>query len=463
MLEFDSEKILEKLIMVDAKTNILSTNSDIRRGDTFALVFGDCLRYSPERKSWFYYDGIRWVMDKGGLIASELCKKLVGQLEQYCNTEIDKDERYSYLKIVSQWQKLKVREAIIRDARSVNPIHTSDFDTNPYLLNLLNGTYDLKNGVLREHNPDDLITKLSPVEFVEGASSERWDEFINEIMSLDGERVEFLQQALGYSLSGNTNKECLFFLYGETTRNGKGTLMESVLGVLGDYGSAVRPETIASSNRASTTHSEDLARLQGIRLANISEPPKNMPLNSALVKTLTGGDTINARFLNENSFDYKPQFKLYINTNHLPTVSDCTVFSSDRIYIIPFNRHFAPHEQDKNLKARFATNEVRSAILNWLLVGYYKSLHGFCECKAVDDAINHYKAISDVIYNFITNVFIPDESGKTPVSEAHRQYLNWAREYGHPQYSVREFGKKIKTHVNTKQFKMGGHAIRCIW
>lgn len=462
MLEYDSTKIMQKLKDVDAKNSILSTTSDIRRSDTFALMFMDCLRYSPERKSWFYYNGKMWQMDKGGMIASELCKKLVNQLVLYCNNEIDDNEQYQYMRNAIQWQKLSVRESIIRDARSVMPIDASEFDSNDHLLNLNNGTFNLKTGLLQEHSPDDMITKLAPVDFVQGADNERWNTFITEIMSDDMQKVEFLQRALGYSLSGSTNQECLFFLYGESTRNGKGTLMESIMGVMGDYSSAVRPETIANSTRSSNSHSEDLARLQGIRLANISEPPKAMQLNSALVKTLTGGDTINARFLNENSFDYKPQFKLYINTNHLPSVNDYTVFSSDRIFVIPFNRHFSPQEQDKSLKQLFSTDEIKSAILNWLIIGYYKAQNGFGECQAVQNAVAEYRQNSDYIYNFITNVLIYDKSGKTPVFDAHRQYTNWAIANNHPQYDIRVFGKKINKYVNTKVCKIGNQSFRCI-
>lgn len=147
----------------------------------------------------------------------------------------------------------------------------------------------------------------------------------------------------------------MFFLYGETTRNGKGTLMESVLRVLGDYGKAVRPETIAQKHTVnSQAPSEDIARLAGIRFANISEPSRGLVLNAAQVKNMTGNDTLNARFLNENSFDFEPQFKLYINTNYLPVISDMTMFSSNRVIIIPFDRHFESWEQDRTLKEEFA-------------------------------------------------------------------------------------------------------------
>lgn len=203
------------------------------------------------------------------------------------------------------------------------------------------------------------------VGYVPDAANEGFSKFIEEITSGDKEKAIFLQKALGYGISGDTRYECMFFLYGETTRNGKGTLMESVLSVMGDYGRAVRPETVAlKSNNNSSNPTEDIARLAGIRFANISEPSRGLFLNAAQVKNMTGNDTLNARFLHENSFDFKPQFKLYVNTNYLPVINDMTIFSSNRVHIIPFDRYFKEWEQDKSMKSEFATDGAKSAIIS---------------------------------------------------------------------------------------------------
>ena len=190
----------------------------------------------------------------------------------------------------------------------------------------------MRTCIPKEHSPDDFLTKISPVDYDPNAKSERFDRFIDEVMSADKDKVLFLQKALGYGICGDTRYECMFFLYGETTRNGKGTLMESVLKVLGDYGKAVRPETIAQKHNVnSQAPSEDIARLAGIRFANIAEPSRGLMLNAAQIKNMTGNDTLNARFLNENSFDFESQFKLYINTNYFPVISDMTIIAGYRI------------------------------------------------------------------------------------------------------------------------------------
>lgn len=329
-------------------------SGDIGYGRLFADMFKTIARYVPERKKWFVYDGKRWIPDIANLKIMELGKDLADALLLYTSTIKDEEKRLLFLKESKYWQQRRFRETYIKEAQSIYPVPMERFDSNRYLFNCNNVTFDLRTGIPKEHSPKDFLTKISPVDYAPDARSARFDRFINEVMSADKEKALFLQKALGYGICGDTSYECMFFLYGETTRNGKGTLMESVLKVLGDYGKAVRPETIAQKHSVnSQAPSEDIARLAGIRFANISEPSRGLVLNAAQVKNMTGNDTLNARFLNENSFDFEPQFKLYINTNYLPVIFDMTMFASNRVIIIPFDRHFEPWEQDRTLKEEF--------------------------------------------------------------------------------------------------------------
>ena len=298
------------------------------------------------------------------------------------------------------------------------PIPMDAFDRDPFLFNCQNGTIHLKDMSFLPHAPEDKITKISDVVYDPDARCERFDQFVDEIMSGDKDRARFLQRSLGYALSGDTRFECLFILYGATTRNGKGTLMESVLKVMGEYGSTVRPETISMKQNASSQNpTEDIARLAGIRFANISEPSRGLLLNAAQVKSMTGNDTLNARFLHENSFDFQPQFKIYMNTNYLPVITDMTLFSSGRIMIIPFERHFEEDQQDKSLKKTFVSEKNQSAILNWLLEGY-KGLHleGLTMPESVHFATERYRHESDKV-----GLFIEDEM--EPVANAEERTL----------------------------------------
>lgn len=248
-----------------------------------------------------------------------------------------------------------------------------------------------------------MLATISGVKYDPEATSELWERFIDDVTQGDKDTAIYLQKAMGYGLTGDTSEECFFTLYGATTRNGKGTLMETYMALVGGYGRAARPETIAQKDKTnSNAPTEDIARLAGARVVNISEPGKQMVLSASLVKTLTGRDTINARFLNENSFEFVPQFKLFINTNHLPKVTDPTVFDSGRVKVVPFNRHFSEEEQDKTLKRRLRQTENLSGILNWCLDGLRLLQEtGLDAPRTVREATAQYRRDSDKIARFV--------------------------------------------------------------
>ena len=198
---------------------------------------------------------------------------------------------------------------------------------------------------------------------------ERWDEFIDEIMCHDRERALYLQRALGYSLLGANPEECMFVAYGATTRNGKGTLMESVAYALGEYARAVDRDFLMEGRSAGGAD-EELASLEGVRLVTISEPTKGKRLDEGKVKTLTGNDTISTRHLYGTQIQFVPQCVFWLSCNSLPTVTDPTVFSSGRMRVIPFERHFGEDEQDRGLKALFRSDRGQRTIMDWLCEGF---------------------------------------------------------------------------------------------
>ena len=433
--------------------------TDIGAGMLFADFYQEKLRYVPERKSWFYYENGIWTHDIGGLKTMKLCMALANLLHMYALKIEDEHKRKIYMDYSKKWQSHNYRVNILKDAQVYHPISISEFDSDPYIFNCKNGTLDVRKRTCQEHKSSDKLTKISNVVFDSNAHSDRWDNFILEIMSGDIEKARFLQKIFGYGLTGDTRHECMTILCGASTRNGKGTLCESVLKVLGSYGCTARPETIAQkSNTNSSQPSEDIARLAGVRFVNISEPGKGLVLNAAQVKSMTGNDTLNARFLHENSFDFRPLFKLYINTNYLPTVNDMTIFTSERIIIIPFGRHFDESEQDKSLKKEFAKDEVQSAILNWLLDGYeLLQKEGLAIPQSVKDATAQYQHNSDKLQLFIDECMEQgDYEEKT--STIYLSYRNWCIENGHYAESMRNFKQSLEAIVPVvrKRPKVGG-------
>ena len=360
----------------------------------------------------------------------ELCKRLADELVIYALSLPDRRERDQYRQFVERWQIRRNCETILKDAASVYPAKLSDFDSRPYLFNCKNGTLDLQTRAFHEHNPADMLATISDVKYDPEARSELWGRTIQDVMQGDIDLACYLQKSLGYGLTGDTCEECFFLLYGPTTRNGKGTIMETYMKMLGGYGKAARPETIAlRQNYNSSGLSEDIAKLAGARAVNISEPHKQMVLSAALVKTLTGNDTMTARFLNENSFEFKPQFKLFINTNHLPKANDVTIFSSGRVKVLPFNHHFSPEEQDKTLKKRL--EKELSGVLNWCLEGLWLMREtGFEPPKSVQSATEKYHHDSDKLTRFVEEMLEFDPDGEVRTGDAYREYRDWCQRNG---------------------------------
>lgn len=435
--------------------------TDIGNGNLFADWAKALARYVPERKLWYTFNGKVWEPDTGNLRVMELCKKLADELVIYAVGLPEGLERDKYRKSVERWQVRRNREIILKDAAGVYPIKLNEFDSSPWLFNCQNGTLDLQTRVFKQHDSADLLATISGVEYDPNVHSTLWEQTISDVTQGDLDLSAYLQKALGYGLTGDTSEECFFLLYGPTTRNGKGTVMETYMKLLGGYGKAARPETIALRQHTNSSGpTEDIAKLAGARAVNISEPDKQMVLSAALVKTLTGNDTMTARFLNENSFEFKPQFKLFINTNHLPKANDVTIFSSGRVKVLPFNRHFEPEEQDKSLKKRL--EQELPGILNWCLDGLWlMNETGFEPPEAVLQATSQYQHDSDKLTRFVEEMLISETTGEVRAEETYKAYRDWCQRNGQyaDAYPAFKQGMAAYAEIKKKRPRGAGKAV----
>ena len=420
---------------------------EIGIGYAFADYFKPIARFDRERGIWYVYDGKIWQPDENALAVAELAKILADRLYSFALQITDEDTRNRYIKRVQKLQMRKNRRTMIEDAKSVYPVSHTVFDRNTDLFNCQNGTLNLTTGEFRPHDPADFLTMMSGITYDPDATCPRWEQFISEVMCNDADLALYLQKALGYALTGDTSLECLFILYGATSRNGKGTTMETFLKIMGDYGKTSNPEMLSTKfgNTNASGPSEEIARLAGDRFVIISEPEKKITFNAALVKRMTGNDTLNARFLHENSFDFRPNFKIFINTNYKPSVSDMTLFYSNRLKLIPFKRHFEEHEQDKGLKAFFASPESQSAIFNWCYQGYklFKK-HGLDDPAAVTEATKEYQDESDRIGQFVDAWLEEGEAYEERTSAVYRLYGQWCDKYGYRKENSTNFNNAIQ-------------------
>lgn len=454
-------KTLESILKDLRAEQYGTTDKDLAR--LFSDVFKNVHRYNPSRKDFMRYDGKRWIDDIEGLSARQSAKKLSDALLRYAVT-VDSDGKY--LKGVSPLCNLRNRDTMLKDSRDIQYFTNEDLDKNDYLLNLQNGTLDLSDDKPKfmEHNPDMLLSKICNVSYDPNAKCEEWDKFLLEIMQGDRDKIEYLQKIAGLSLTGCTEQESCYILYGSTTRNGKSTFCETLIYLMGDYALTMKPETLAvKQNLDSRQASGDIARLAGCRFVNASEPPKRMLFDTALLKSLLGRDSITARHLHQREFEFIPKFKLVINTNYLPTITDDTVFSSGRINVVSFDRHFEPHEQDKHLKDRLRQKQELSGILNWCIEGlrlYRKD--GLEPPEAVKNATAAYRSDSDKIGSFINECLTKAEVN-SKAKDIYDVYAKWCDSNGYGTENKGNFFGELKNKgVFANSGTVGGKTVKNI-
>ena len=391
-------------------------------------------RYCADANTWFVYRGGVWKKDPGGVAIASKAKVLSAAVASYAASITDDQRRKAWLGFAGRWCSYNSRRTYIRDAASVWPVQRSEFDRYPWLFNVMNGTLDLHNGEFRSHDPADMLTRQGSVVYDPDARCERWESFVQEIFPNDPDTLDFMQRWLGYSLAGDLSEEKMVMLHGESTRNGKSTLCECISAVMGDYATSINPDSLGEQRRSDGTGpSEDIARLNGIRFAVMPEPKNTLRLDAGRIKQLTGGDTVNARFLGENSFTFKSMAHITANANSLPEVNDMTVFWSGRVLVVPFTRHFEEWEQDPHLKAKMSTEEAKSGILNWMLEGLRKYRQDRLKTSAaMQTALDEYRYESDKLSRFIGDCLpvSKDPGLKIRTEDVYANYQAWCRENG---------------------------------
>jgi putative DNA primase/helicase len=320
------------------------------------------------------------------------------------------------------------------------PVTPAQLDADPWVLNVLNGVLDLCTGKLREHRRDDLLTKLAPVAYDAAAVCPTWEAFLSRVLAGDVELIRFAQKALGYSLTGSTQEQCLFMLYG-TGANGKSTFIQTISVLLGDYAQQTPTETLLV--KTGGTVNNDVARLQGARWVAAVEAEHGKRLAEVQVKQVTGGDTITARFLYGEYFEYQPAFKLWLAVNHKPVVQGTDHAIWRRIRLLPFAVTIPDAEQDKRL-----TEKLRAelpGILRWAVEGCLAWLQeGLEPPSVVKRATGDYRAEMDVITAFLQDCCVVEPQREVSTSELYKEYVDWCTQMGESAISKKALSAVLK-------------------
>ncbi len=316
--------------------------------------------------------GKRWVEDDTGEI-TRLAKATVRSIYTEAQRTDNDDRRRETVQWAIKSENEKRIKAMIELAQSEPgiPIRTEELDTDPYLINCQNGTLDLESGKLLPHRRENLITKIIPVEW-KGLDykSNLWEGVLLDWTGNDNKMKEFLQRAVGYSITGDTSEEVLFFIHGPTA-SGKSTFIEAVKTALGDYTKTADFEAFLKRTFSGGARN-DIARLAGSRIVISIEVDKGKRLAEGLIKMITGGDTVTSRFLYHEAFEFKPTFALWLVANDAPDVDPDDDAMWRRILRIPFEHSIPKEKQDKNVKKMLRDPEAGSAILAWVVDGCMK-------------------------------------------------------------------------------------------
>ena len=377
---------------------------DTGNAERMSDMFHEVIRFNYTDKRWMLYVKNKWIYDQMGYIHQLADKSLEAmKREKDYYIQQDKENNDENQTRFKSWEKHykksrsnSAKTALDKEVRHYVPITPNHLDRHKMLLNSLSGVIDLNDFSVRKATPQDYFTKSVNANFDKNAKCPLWEKFLKEIFENDDGMIRYIQTAVGYSLTGSTAEQCAFFLLGDGN-NGKSTFIDVIRQMFGDYASNIQAETLMIRNNNGIN--SDIARLKGARLVTSAEPNEGLRLNEGLMKQLTGGDVVTARKLYGDEFEFKPEFKLWMATNHKPIIRGTDYGIWRRMHIIPFNAKIPKEKVDKQLTDKLL--KELDGIFVWALRGlamYHK--YGLKMPPAVEQAVEEYKKEMDVVSKF---------------------------------------------------------------
>lgn len=416
--------------------------TDLGNAERLIDRFGEDLLFDFDSARWLIWDRSLWKPDRSDEIvlrAKDVAREL---FESAFGIEDHKEAETIVKHAVSMESRYSI-SSMIKLAQPFVPITTEQLDSDPLLLNCRNRTIDLRTGDDFDPRKTDYITKQTGTDFDVTAACPRWEQFIHEIFDGDLEVASFVQRSIGYALTGDVSEQSLFVAHGSGA-NGKSTLIETLHAMLGDYSRATTPETVMSPSKARSggQATPDVAMLPGLRFVSASETEESKALNEPLIKQLTGSDSILARHLYAEFFEFRPAFKLWLVTNHLPTVVGDDFAIWRRIKKIPFNVRFEGDQADHDLGAKLL--DELPGILNWCILGCLEwQRRGLDTPGSIDDETERYRQSQDVFGDFVTDRVETVEAAVTTKKEFYQIYVDWCKENGESAITQRAVSMKL--------------------
>lgn len=407
--------------------------TDLGNAQLFAEQHATVLRHVRASNRWLFWDGKRWSPNATGEVERMACEtiKVLHDSAAACTVPfVQREMRVHAFRTESK----RGFEAMIALAKSDSYIAATpeQFDADPFLLNCLDGVVDLRTGTLLPHDSSYLMTKLAPAEYQGTFTAEddsTWLSFLSDLTGNDRAYTDYLQACIGYSLTGSVAEEKLFLVHGPAA-TGKSTFVEAVRGVWGDYASAASFDTFIAKRSGGIPN--DLARLVGARFVTAVEVAEGKHLDEAVVKQITGGDKLTARFLYGEFFEYSPQLKLWLAANDVPLIRPQDDGMWRRIERLPFDKVVAEKDRDPVLKKRLTSDPaLRTVILRWAVEGALRwQADGLHAPPVVEQATGAYRHDMNPLSQFVDEECSLDPGARVTCDAFYEAYRQWAENNG---------------------------------
>lgn len=424
---------------LDCIKNMKFPESDAGNAELFAFLHGGETCYIHQMKQWAIYNNDHWERDeKSGIL---LKAKGAVRLRQQAATQIaDGDTRKRALAFTIKSESTYALNAMLDQAKAEPSIATSvtEWDADPWLLGVANGVVDLRTGELVNDSRTCLISKRCTVPYDPNAKCPRWEQALREILvtekgKVDVDMVTYMRRALGYSITGNVQEENVVLGDGGG-RNGKDTICETVSYILGDYSLSLPFDVLAvkSGRGAHNQLTPELAALHGVRFLFVSEIEEGQTLSAALLKKLSGGNTLTVNPKYVKPFSFEPTHKLWIFSNHRPRITDTTDSIWARLHRVPFRVGFgtadevpyAQFRKKKDPRLKEILRNESQGILAWLVRGALEwQKHGLQPPISVNTATTEYRRDEDVLGNWLEEHCVVGNGYKTPGKELYANYF----------------------------------------
>ena len=421
----DAIRKIREWLSIEIKGEMEYELNDVGNANRFVARFRNSSLYSPVQDRWYDWTDRYWQEDK-----SKLCIQHAEEIRQVikddAETATNPKARKVLLEHAHRCGSIGRLESLLRVAQAYLAKDINDFDRDPELLNLNNGTFDLRTCSLREHNPADFLTSLIHLEYKPEAKAKRWEQFIQEIFDGNEELIGFVQRAIGYSLSGIMDEQVFFLLYG-TGANGKSIFLNTVMAVLEEYAATAQSSTFMLKKYDTSTN--DMARLKGKRFVITTEAAGGAKFDEEKIKQVVAGDKITARFLFQEFFEFTPQFKLWIACNHKPKVQGDDRGIWRRIRLIPFSQVFEGDRCDQQLGTKLLVE--REGILRWIIDGFKEwKRHGLGRAGLVDAATEEYRSEMDNLGEFMAECCVINPKCQVNSGLLHTEFKRWTEARG---------------------------------